>query len=153
MQITHFWKKKKNNNDTIWFQAKGIYVNQAYKGVNKIKHRDHLSIHDEVARVAQLLSNRLITSDHRSNETNDYCRFDLAVNRMCQLRRSHDKDTWDHTPNRTHFRATLIIFGNARSRMCEGFCQQCTMLVPPTFIRRLWLVVSVSIFIFITCYL
>ncbi|CAF2072777.1 unnamed protein product [Brassica oleracea var. botrytis] len=56
---------------------------------------------------------------------------------MCQLRRSHDKDTWDHTPNRTHFRATLIIFGNARSRMCEGFCQQCTMLVPPTFIRRL----------------
>ncbi|CAF2150668.1 unnamed protein product [Brassica rapa] len=32
---------------------------------------------------------------------------------MCQLRRSHGKDTWDHTPNRTHFRATLIIFGNA----------------------------------------
>ena len=89
--------------------------------MNKIKHRDHLSIHDEVARVAQLLS-RLITSDHRSNETNDYCTFDLSVNRMCQLRRSHGKDTWDHTPNRTHFRATLIIFGNARSRMCEGFC-------------------------------
>lgn len=77
--------------------------------MNKIKHRDHLSIHDEVARVAQLLSDRLITSDHRSNETNDYCRFDLAVNCMCQLRRSHGKDTWDHSPNRTHSRATLII--------------------------------------------
>jgi len=30
---------------------------------------------NEVARVAQLLSNRLRTSDCGSNEANDYCRF------------------------------------------------------------------------------